>query len=819
MIDAKELRTQLEERVKACGLSADVYSSGSLTSEIIVIAEAPGETEKQLGMPLVGGSGKYTWESLRKIGIQRAQCYVTNVVKRQLVIAKDERKIKLPKSELDHWKSILRFELDQLPNPKYILCLGNYALEAVTEFKGIKKYRGSVFEVEGIFKGYRGKSWIVCTYNPANVYHDPKVELHFKFDIGKLDRCHRGTFRPHNITAHLNPTLPQAIDFLRSLDAAQLPVASDIEVIGNQTACIGFANSNHEGMCINFRGLERSHFTVEEEFKVRKVIAQFYRKNAHLLVMQNGGFDTFWLGYHDRIIVPKVWFDTLLAHHTLYPAFPHNLGFLTTQYTNHPFYKDEKDEWRHVGDINKFWEYNVKDCCLTRAAQGPLLEELRATGLEKFFFDHVMRLQPHLVRMSLAGVRADIKMKDKIAEELAVELEQLRRKFYDRVKSATGDRDYEPNFLSNPQMRDLYFNRLGLVGRGTSIDKENRDKFLANPRTPDEAKEVINAHNILSKENKFYSTYATMAVHPDGQIRCDYKQYGVQSAPGRLSSASTLDGYGTNLQNQPDRAKKFFIAEPGYRFVYFDLSQAEARVVALAWGVKALQENFERAKIEKGFDVHRANASRIFMLPLDQIPTKDFDEDHNYTMRYLGKRCVHGLNYRMMAPRLAETCNIPLGQAIRAHRLYHFAFPEVSKAWNLITQKVQKEKVLYNPFGRRWILLQRYSDEALESIVAFYPQSTIGDKVSQVIYQCHDDPEWPNETAIICLNVHDALIAKCKLEDTERVGRIMRKHAQSPIPIIDLWSEQHMLEIPCELAYSQPGEDGIHRWSTLEKVK
>lgn len=816
--DSNDVKSLLQERVDACGLHADVYGSGSLDAEIIIIAEAPGETEKQLGLPLVGGSGRYLWDSLHKINVSRAQCYVTNVVKRQLVTSNIQKiKSKIGKSELDHWKAILRTELDCLRNPRYILCLGNYALEAVAGHSGIKKYRGSVFEAEGIFKGYRGKTYIVTTYNPANIYHDPKIEIHFKFDLGKLDKCIKGLFKQHNIIAHINPTYSRAVDFLKSLDDAKLPISFDTEIIQNQTACIGFANDPHEGMCINFRGLNNSVYSIEEEAALRSIIARLLRRN--LLIAQNGSFDSYWLGYHDRIQVPGVWFDTLLAHHLLYPTFPHSLGFLTTQYTNHPFYKDEKDEWRHVGDIDKFWEYNVKDACLTRAAQLKLHEELRQQNMEKVFFDHVMRLQPHLVNMTLSGVKADVPMKDKIAEDMAIDLVKLKNDFYKKVQIATGDHTYEPNPLSPAQMRDLYFNKLKLVGRGTSVDKENRERFLAHPNTTQEAKDVIIAHGNYSKESKFYGTYATMSVHPDGQVRCDYKQYGVQSAPGRLSSSGTLDGYGTNLQNQPDKAKKFFIAEDGYRFVYFDLSQAEARVVAVAWGVKGLLENFERAKTEPGFDVHRANASRIFQLPLDQIPLKDFDENHNYTMRYLGKRCVHGLNYRMLAQRLAETCNIPLIQATRAWRLYHHAFPEVSQAWELIVAMVKRDKVLYNPFGRAWKLLQRYSDEASEAIVAFYPQSTIGDKVSQCIYQCHDDPEWPSGGAIMALNVHDALIAKCKMEHTDTVGRIMRKHAEAPIPITDLWGNQHMLSIPCELAYSQPDEHGIHRWSTLEKVK
>jgi hypothetical protein len=51
------------------------------------------------------------------------------------------------------------------------------------------------------------------------------------------------------------------------------------------------------------------------------------------------------------------------------PWLPHSLAFLTSRYTTHPYYKDEKEGWKQVGDADRFWRYNVKDCCITLAVQ------------------------------------------------------------------------------------------------------------------------------------------------------------------------------------------------------------------------------------------------------------------------------------------------------------------------------------------------------------------------------------------------------------------------------------------------------------------
>jgi hypothetical protein len=217
--------------------------------------------------------------------------------------------------------------------------------------------------------------------------------------------------------------------------------------------------------------------------------------------------------------------------------------------------------------------------------------------------------------------------------------------------------------------------------------------------------------------------------------------------------------------------------------------------------------------------VHRLNASRIFQKPYDEIPKEDWTPDHKPTLRYQGKRSVHGFNYRLMPDSAAIKFGVTLAEATHAHRLYHAAFPEISAAWTDIRKRVERDKVLYNAYGRRWILLSRIdSDEALTPIIAFEPQSSIGDKVCEVIYLAHEDSEWPRSRngleAAITLNIHDALVAVARLEDMARVAHILYRHATRPILV-----RNQELIIPCEIALSQADECGVHRWSTLRKVK
>jgi len=143
---------------------------------------------------------------------------------------------------------------------------------------------------------------------------------------------------------------------------------------------------------------------------------------------------------------------------------------------------------------------------------------------------------------------------------------------------------------------------------------------------------------------------------------------------------------------------------------------------------------------------------------------------------------------------------------------------------------------MYNAFGRKYTQLEPINQTPLGVLVAFYFQSTIGDKVAKIIYQCHNDPEWPRDrfgklTARMLLNIHDALIALHKPEDGEVVRRIMKKYAEEPIYIECMDGKVRELIIPADFKKSVPykiiydkDKNKIQvpdkmRWSNLEKVK
>lgn len=817
------MNAELAARCGAAGLGYDCGAGGNINAEVAIIAEAPGEREVQVKQPLVGNSGKFLWDTIRKDGITRNHVYITNVIKRKLVGASDtpQNKIAIKKQELEHWRVLLENELSFLPNLKYILAMGTFALEALTMSKGITQFRGSVIP---IMIAHRPVS-VICTYNPAHILRDPKLEIIFRMDLNKLKRVQSGQFHAPEITAHINPTYHEAMEFIAELQNSPLRIAHDIETIAAETACVGLANDSNEGMCINWRNQSENHYTLIEERNLRLALQALLGDKSKSFIAQNGNFDAYWMWYKDRIRVHGYWFDTMLAHHLLYPSLPHNLGFITSQYTDYPYYKDEGKTWKATDDIDGFWRYNVKDCCVTHIAAFAMLEELVDQNLDQFFFNHVMKLQPHLIQMTVGGVLCDVELKERIIVELGGRVVEAKNLCQTAARTATGIGDYEFNPRSPQHLAKLFFTELKLVGRGTSADKENRDRMRKHPRTSVDSRNLIDAVDAYLQDAKFFSTYATSNLDSDNRFRCEYKQTGVQAAPGRLSSASTMWGNGLNMQNIPENAKGMFVADPGYVFSYYDMAQIEARFVAYLADIPKWKEQFEKARLNPGtYDAHVALASEMFKIPYDDVPKSDFAEDGTKTIRFVAKRSRHGLNYRMQPDRLATTTGLLITEAEFAFRAYHRTTPEIMDWWTDLVHLVRRDRRIISALGRRWMLLERYDDAALDAIVAFEPQSLNGDHTASVIYKCMRDPDWPKD-ARMAINIHDANIALHRECDGETVRAIMRKHAEAPIMINSIRNrlrgidDPQPLIVPADFGVSRPDENGIHRWSTIKKIK
>lgn len=169
---------QLVATCTACelcrGAKQGVPGEGPLPTEIMFIGEAPGFHEDQQGRPFIGAAGKFLEELLGKIGLERADVYITNVVKHRPPGNRDP----LP-DEMAACRPFLDRQIE-LVDPKMIVTLGRFSM--ARWFPG-----GRISQIHGQPKTVDGRM-IVPMYHPAAALHQAALKATIEADFLRLPR-------------------------------------------------------------------------------------------------------------------------------------------------------------------------------------------------------------------------------------------------------------------------------------------------------------------------------------------------------------------------------------------------------------------------------------------------------------------------------------------------------------------------------------------------------------------------------------------------------------------------------------------------------
>jgi uracil-DNA glycosylase len=160
---------------RACDLykraTQTVFGEGSPKGALMLIGEQPGDVEDQTGHPFVGPAGKLLDRALADAGIDRAQVYVTNVVKHFKWEPRGKRRIhKKPNAaEIGACRPWLDTEI-ALVKPRVIVCLGATASQALLgrQFK-LTAHRGEF--VESALAPL-----VLATVHPSSLLRAPDAE-------------------------------------------------------------------------------------------------------------------------------------------------------------------------------------------------------------------------------------------------------------------------------------------------------------------------------------------------------------------------------------------------------------------------------------------------------------------------------------------------------------------------------------------------------------------------------------------------------------------------------------------------------------------
>jgi len=122
--------------------AALVLGEGPFDARIAVVGEAPGYYENLQGRPFVGDAGILLGKLLEYGGIERGQCWVTNLVKYQPPGNRNPRY-----GETLSGRIYLRHEL-AIIGPELVVLCGKYAFQSVFPGLSISKFHGTPLRTE-----------------------------------------------------------------------------------------------------------------------------------------------------------------------------------------------------------------------------------------------------------------------------------------------------------------------------------------------------------------------------------------------------------------------------------------------------------------------------------------------------------------------------------------------------------------------------------------------------------------------------------------------------------------------------------------------
>lgn len=181
-MDKTELLNALADEIRVCPLcrlaetrTHAVPGDGEESAQIMFVGEGPGQQEDETGHPFVGKSGKLLMSELQKIGINRREVFITNIVK----CRPPGNRTPLA-DEIAACNDWLSAQI-ALVEPKFIVPVGGPSLQTlVSKNLRITKDRSHVFRRDGIL--------FIPILHPAAALRSPDTMKLFQEDIANLKK-------------------------------------------------------------------------------------------------------------------------------------------------------------------------------------------------------------------------------------------------------------------------------------------------------------------------------------------------------------------------------------------------------------------------------------------------------------------------------------------------------------------------------------------------------------------------------------------------------------------------------------------------------
>jgi DNA polymerase-1 len=515
-----------------------------------------------------------------------------------------------------------------------------------------------------------------------------------------------------------------------------------------------------------------------EDASVRKAIQN--SKFAMLALRSNG------------ITLRGVTFDPMIASYVLDPGRrSHNLELLAMEFLNHTMTSFE-DLCGKARDAIPFDEVptrcardfsgEIADVTLRlHEVFHPQLEQLE---LLKLHDDVELPLVGVLAEMQWQGVFIDQAWFATLKERFARERQRVEKEIYELAGEVF-------NINSNPKLREILFERLGLPILKKTPTGPSTDVTVLQ-QLADEGHQLpvlLMEYREVSKLESTYIDALPAIVNPrTGRIHSNFNQ--TVAATGRLSSSDP------NLQNIPIRRelgrdiRRGFIPFENHVFLAADYSQIELRLLAHLSGDPAFVEAFKA-----GGDIHRQTAALIFEVPLAEVTGE---------MRARAKTINFATIYGQGPHALSKQLKIAHADAKQFIERYFERFASVRAFLDSQVEHARTHGYVTTLFGRRRYIPEirdrNFNIRAFgERTAANSPiQGSAADLIKLAMIRIDRALRESGAKSRMLLQVHDELVFEVPEGELERMSQLVRHEmehaAELRVPlVVDMGSGSNWL--------------------------
>jgi len=618
---------------KAC-LTPKMSPTGEGRLRCLIIGEAPGATEDEVGTQFIGSAGQILRRHLRRNGVELDRDFW----KTNAVACRPPDNRKPTNRELKYCSVNLKKAFDTY-RPKFVFLFGDTALTAYfslfhPENKSTLN-KLSIGDIHGqIIPDLEAGVWVVPLYHPSFLQYTKDAEAIFAKDLRKaVGWIKRDKELPNvDVDIKLLTSHEDVITLLKGLSSSKV-IVFDYETNSlfpfkgiSKILTISVVGKGNTSYCFPFQ--YRNHWKKEELEEIENLWKKILVNPSIKKVAHNVKFEDIWsrniLG-----VVPEGWvWDSMIAAHILNEA-PGTTRLKVQTFLNFGYIGYEEEVAPHMKgrgefNINTLEEvdfpvlgrYNALDSYFTNLL---FKKQQRLMNSEdRRAMDFSMEVTNMLCDLQVRGIRVDTDYLLKAYQELERKCSRLLSKLGSSKEAQIflKREGREVDWNSTKDLRVLFYDIMKQrPSKLTRSGVSSVDKEALEGNSSELAKELLR----LRRLEKVKSTYIKQIEREsfNGMI---YPSIDIHTVRTYRTSSSR-----PNLQNIPKReetAKKYvrraFYPRKGHKLLSADYSGAEVRIMACYSKDPVLIDY-----LKTGYDMHKEWAAKLYRKPISSVTKKE----------------------------------------------------------------------------------------------------------------------------------------------------------------------------------------------------